>query len=596
LSQTLATIGNMSSLELTLMYLCAAVASVVGCRLLQLPAMLGYLFAGVVIGPNALALAKDSLAVEHLAEFGVVFLMFVIGLEFNLPKLMRMRKLVFGLGLSQVVVTLIGALLLNIAMGLALRQFGQSWQLSWQTALALGSAMAMSSTAIVVKLMSDRIEMESPHGQRVMGVLLFQDLAVVPLLVLIPALADMADHNIWRVLGLAFLKASVLVGLLLWGGPRVMRKWLNLVVRRKSDELFMLNLLFMTLGLAWLTELAGLSLAMGAFLAGMLIAETDFKNQVEADIRPFHDVLLGLFFITIGMKLDWEVIYDSWGWVLLLSVVPVLLKAGLVFGLARLQGAAAGVSLRTGIYLAQAGEFGFVLLSLSSQNSLIPPTWMSPILASMVLSMIATPFLVMNADRIVNRLISNDWLMQSLELTGIAQRTLKTENHVIVCGYGRCGHSLVDLFKSEGVAYVALDSDPDKVQAGRSAGNLVEFGDATRLASLMSAGLVRASAVVVTYPDTPSALKVLAWATEHAPQVPVIVRTHDDHDLERLRAAGAAEVVPEVLEGSLMLASQTLAHIGVPLKRVIRLVQGQRMTRYAMMRDAVPPENDTPAV
>ncbi|PIT78754.1 cation:proton antiporter [Limnohabitans sp. B9-3] len=585
----------MSSLELTLLYLCAAVVSVVGCRLMHLPAMLGYLFAGVVIGPNALALAKDSVAVEHLAEFGVVFLMFVIGLEFNLPKLMRMRKLVFGLGLGQVVLTLIGALLLNIAIGLAIRQFGQSWQVSWQTALALGSAMAMSSTAIVVKLMSDRIEMESPHGQRVMGVLLFQDLAVVPLLVLIPALADMADNNLWRVLGIALLKASVLVGLLLWGGQRVMRKWLNLVARRKSDELFMLNLLFMTLGLAWLTELAGLSLAMGAFLAGMLIAETDFKHQVEADIRPFHDVLLGLFFITIGMKLDWEVIHDSWGWVLLLSVVPVLLKAGLVFGLARLQGAAAGVSLRTAIYLAQAGEFGFVLLSLSAQNALIPAEWMSPILASMVLSMIATPFLVMNADRIVNRLISNDWLMQSLALTGMAQRTLKTENHVIVCGYGRCGHSLVDLFKSEGIAYVALDSDPDKVQAGRSAGNLVEFGDATRLASLMSAGLVRASAVVVTYPDTPSALKVLAWATEHAPQVPVIVRTHDDHDLERLRAAGAAEVVPEVLEGSLMLASQTLAHIGIPLKRVIRLVQGQRMTRYAMMRDAVPPADDAPA-
>jgi CPA2 family monovalent cation:H+ antiporter-2 len=585
----------MSSLELTLLYLCAAVVSVVGCRLMHLPAMLGYLFAGVVIGPNALALAKDSVAVEHLAEFGVVFLMFVIGLEFNLPKLMRMRKLVFGLGLGQVVLTLIGALGLNIALGVAIKQFGHTWQVSWQTALALGSAMAMSSTAIVVKLMSDRIEMESPHGQRVMGVLLFQDLAVVPLLVLIPALADMADNNLWRVLGIAMLKAGVLVGLLVWGGQRVMREWLNLVARRKSDELFMLNLLFMTLGLAWLTELAGLSLAMGAFLAGMLIAETDFKHQVEADIRPFHDVLLGLFFITIGMKLDWEVIYDSWGWVLLLSVVPVLLKAGLVFGLARLQGAAAGVSLRTAIYLAQAGEFGFVLLSLGSQNALIPVSWMSPILASMVLSMIATPFLVMNADRIVNRLISNDWLMQSLALTGMAQRTLKTENHVIICGYGRCGHSLADLFKSEGIAYVALDSDPDKVQAGRSAGNPVEFGDATRLASLMSAGLVRASAVVVTYPDTPSALKVLAWATEHAPQVPVIVRTHDDHDLERLRAAGAAEVVPEVLEGSLMLASQTLAHIGIPLKRVIRLVQGQRMTRYAMMRDAIPPKDDTPA-
>ncbi len=577
----------MSSLELTLMYLCAAVISVVGCRLLHLPAMLGYLFAGVVIGPNALALANNSVAVEHLAEFGVVFLMFVIGLEFNLPKLMRMRKLVFGLGLGQVVLTLLGALAFNLVMGWIIRKLGFAWGLSWQSALALGSAMAMSSTAIVVKLMVDRVELESPHGQRVMGVLLFQDLAVVPLLVLIPALADMGEHNIWEVLSVAMLKAAVLVGLLLWGGQRVMRFWLQLVSRRKSDELFMLNLLFMTLGLSWLTELAGLSLAMGAFLAGMLIAETDFKHKVEEDIRPFHDVLLGLFFITIGMKLDWEVLFDSWQWVLLLSLGPLLLKAGLVFVLARITGSAAGVSLRTALYLAQAGEFGFVLLSLSLQHSLIPAAWMSPILASMVLSMIATPFLVMNADRIVNRLVSTDWLEQSLALTGMAQRSLKIEHHVIVCGYGRSGHNLVDLLALENIAYVAMDSDPEKVQMGRDEGHHVELGDATRFSSLMSAGLVRASAVVVTYPETPSALKVLAWVKEHAPHVPVVVRTHDDKDLEVLRAAGAAEVVPEVIEGSLMLASQTLAHIGIPLKRVIRLVQGQRMTRYALMRDTL---------
>ena len=577
----------MSSLELTLLYLCAAVVSVVACRLLQLPAMLGYLFAGLVIGPNALALANDSAAIEHLAEFGVVFLMFVIGLEFNLPKLMRMRQLVFGLGLGQVVLTLVGALLFNLAVGFALKELGYIWRLSWQAALALGSALAMSSTAIVVKLMADRVELESPHGQRVMGVLLFQDLAVVPLLVLIPALADMGENNIWKVLSIAMLKASALVGLLLWGGQRVMRSWLQLVARRKSDELFMLNLLFMTLGLAWLTELAGLSLAMGAFLAGMLIAETDFKHKVEADIRPFHDVLLGLFFITIGMKLDWEVLIDSWGWVLLLSVVPLFLKAGLVFVLARITGAPAGVSLRTALYLAQAGEFGFVLLSLGLQNALIPAAWMSPILASMVLSMIATPFLVMNADRIVNRFISTDWLLQSLALTGMAQRSLKIENHVIVCGYGRSGHNLADLLTLENIPYVALDSDPDQVHMGREHGHHVELGDATRFSSLMSAGLVRAAAVAVTYPDTPSALKVLAWVKEHAPHVPVIVRTHDDEHLEELRAAGAAEVVPEVIEGSLMLASQTLAHIGIPLKRVIRLVQGQRMTRYALMRDAL---------
>ena len=585
----------MSSLELTLLYLCAAVISVVACRLLQLPAMLGYLFAGVVIGPHALALGQDASGVEHLAEFGVVFLMFVIGLEFNLPKLMQMRQLVFGLGSGQVVVTLLGALGLNAGLAWVLGWFGQSWGMTWQTALTLGSAMAMSSTAIVVKLMADRVELESPHGQAVMGVLLFQDLAVVPLLVLIPALANTDQYNLWQVMGVAFLKASVLVGLLLWGGPRLMRQWLMLVARRKSDELFMVNLLLMTLGLAWLTERAGLSLAMGAFLAGMLIAETDFKHRVESDIRPFHDVLLGLFFITIGMKLDWEVLYQQWAWVVFLSLLPIVAKAAVVFVLARLNGMAAGVSLRTAIYLAQAGEFGFVLLSLGQTRHLIPHEWVSPILAAMVLSMIATPFLIMKADAIVNRLISTDWLMQSLQLTRMAQRSIQTEHHVIVCGYGRSGHALVELLDLEHIAHVAIDADPDRVHLGRENGHSVEYGDATRVATLMSLGLARASAVVVTYPDTTSALKVLNEVQLNAPQVPVIVRTHDDTDLDRLRAAGATEVVPEVIEGSLMLASQTMAHIGIPLKRVFRLVQGQRATRYALMRDAVPRPEDSQA-
>ena len=585
----------MSSLELTLLYLCAAVVSVVGCRLLHLPAMLGYLFAGVVIGPNALALANDSAAVEHLAEFGVVFLMFVIGLEFNLPKLMQMRRLVFGLGSGQVIFTLLGALGFNTALVWGMKQLALPWHLSWQSALVLGSALAMSSTAIVVKLMADRVELESPHGQAVMGVLLFQDLAVVPLLVLIPALADMGEHNLWKALGLALLKASLLVGLLLWGGQHMMHRWLKLVAQRKSDELFMLNILLMTLGLAWLTEIAGLSLAMGAFLAGMLIAETDFKHKVETDIRPFHDVLLGLFFITIGMKLDWEVLFEKWAWVIFLTLIPLLAKAALVFVLARLQGMAEGVSLRTAIYLAQAGEFGFVLLSLGQVHHLIPPNWVSPILAAMVLSMIATPLLIMKADAVVNRLVSTDWLLQSLELTQMAQRSIQTEHHVIVCGYGRSGHNLVDLLALEHIAYVALDADPEQVHLGREAGHHVEYGDATRASVLMSVGLARASAVVVTYPDTASALKVLSWVALHAPHVPVIVRTHDDTDLDRLRAAGAAEVVPEVIEGSLMLASQTMAHIGLPLKRVLRLVQGQRMTRYALMRDALHRAEDSQA-
>lgn len=573
-----------TTLEVVLLYLIAAVLGVVGCRLLKLPPMLGYLAVGVVIGPNALAIARDASAMGYLAEFGVVFLMFAIGLEFNLPKLKSMRTLVFGLGLTQVVLTVLGAVLGNQLLTMLTGWLGVPWDLGWQGAFVLGAAVAMSSTAIVVKLMAERLELESEHGRRVMGVLLFQDLAVVPLLVLIPALGS-GGQGLVSTLGSALFKAVLLLTLLLVGGQRVMRWWLTLVARRKSEELFMLNLLLVTLGLAWLTEHFGLSLALGAFVAGMLVAETEYKHQVEADIRPFHDVLLGLFFITIGMKLDWHPVWDHWGLVLALTTLPVLTKATLVAALARVFRATPGVALRTGLYLAQAGEFGFVLLTLGGDHGLIDARWQSPVLASMVLSMLATPFVILYSDRIVLRLASSDWLMQSVQLTAIAKKAIRSESHVIICGYGRSGQNLARLLEQEHIPYMALDLDPDRVRQAAAAGQSVVFGDAARLPSLIAAGLSRASAVVISYHDTPSALKVLHLVQQHAPQVPVVVRTLDDTDLERLRAAGATEVVPEALEGSLMLASQALALVGVPLRRVIRLVQDARYARYGLLRD-----------
>jgi monovalent cation:H+ antiporter-2, CPA2 family len=569
-----------SPLELTLLYLLAAVLGVVAFRTMKLPPMLGYLAVGVVIGPNALALAKNADGVRHLGEFGVVFLMFVIGLEFNLPKLRAMRSHVFGLGFSQVGLTILIAT--GAALGLA-ALMPEMWGMSWQTALALACALSMSSTAIVVKLMTERLEMESEHGKRVMGVLLFQDLAVVPLLVLIPALGASTDQLAGTLL-MAMFKATVLITLLLVGGPRVMRFWLTLVARRKSEELFVLNLLLITLGLAWLTELAGLSLALGAFIAGMLISETQFKHQVETDIRPFHDVLLGLFFISIGMMLDWRLVLERWPLVLLLVIVPVLFKAVLVTALTRALGATTGVSLRTGLYLAQAGEFGFVLLTLAQSNSLVPPALLNPILASMVLSMLATPFIIMYSNRIVMKLVSSEWLQQSLQMTNIARKSINSNKHVIICGYGRCGQNLARILEREHIPYIALDLDPDRVRQAAAAGDSVVFGDAARLQALMAAGLARASAVVITYLETPGALKVLTHIRSHAPHVPVIVRTQDDHDLELLQDAGATEVVPEAIEGSLMLASHALALVGVSMRRVIRIVQDQRDARYNLLR------------
>ena len=574
---------QVTSLDLALLYLVAAVLGVVVCRSLKLPPMLGYLAVGVLIGPNALAFAHDSASIQYLAEFGVVFLMFAIGLEFNLPKLRALRTAVFGLGMSQVLLTIAGALAGNVLLTTGFALLGRAWELSWEGALVLGAAMAMSSTAIVVKLMAERLELENPHGRLVMGVLLFQDLAVVPLLVLIPALnstgGQMAEALAW-----AGLKAVVLLTLLLYGGQKLMRWWLTLVARRKSDELFMLNLLLVTLGLAWMTEHAGLSLALGAFVAGMLIAETEYKHQVETDIRPFHDVLLGLFFITIGMKLDWHPLVESWWLVIMLTALPVVAKFALIAGLARLFKSPPGVALRTGLYLAQAGEFGFVLLTLGAQHQLIAPQWMSPVLASMVLSMLATPLLIMNSNRIVMKLSSSDWLMQSVQLTTIAKKSIKTEAHVIICGYGRSGQNLARLLEGEHIPYMALDLDPDRVRQAAAAGQSVVFGDAAKVQSLMAAGLARASAVVVSYHDTPSALKILHLVQTHAPRVPVVVRTIDDSDLEKLKAAGATEVVPEAIEGSLMLASHALALVGVPMRRVIRIARDARDRRYGLLR------------
>ncbi|MBC7918040.1 MAG: cation:proton antiporter, partial [Rhodoferax sp.] len=345
-----------------------------------------------------------------------------------------------------------------------------------------------------------------------------------------------------------------------------------------------LNLLFITLGLAWLTEMAGLSLALGAFIAGMLISETEFKHQVETDIRPFHDVLLGLFFISIGMLLDWRLVLERWPLVLLLVVVPTIFKAALVMGLSRALGSTTGVALRTGLYLAQAGEFGFVLLMLAQKNSLVPPALLNPILASMVISMLLTPFVIMYSNRIVMKLVASEWLQQSLQMTTIARKSINANQHVIICGYGRCGQNLARILEAEGIPYMALDLDPDRVRQAAAAGDSVVFGDAARLQALMAAGLARASAVVITYLEEASSFKVLHHIHEHAPKVPVVVRTQDDHNLEKLQAAGATEVVPEAIEGSLMLASHALALVGVPMRRVIRIVQDQRDARYNLLR------------
>lgn len=560
-------------------------------RHFKLPAMLGYLCAGILIGPYSLGIVPDAPETRHLAEFGVVFLMFSIGLEFSLPKLHAMRQVVFGLGLAQVSLTILGVLGLGFVVGFF-------FEVPMSTAFVLAGAAAMSSTAIVSKLLVERLELDSLHGRQIMGILLFQDLAVVPLLIIIPALAD-NSANLTVTLSLAIVKAALVLGLMLVFGQRMMNWWMTFVARSKSQELFVLNVLLITLGLAWLTELAELSLALGAFLAGILIAETQYRHQVEEDIKPFRDVLLGLFFVTTGMLLNPKVVVEYWPWVIALAVFPVLAKLFLITLLARLFGAKTGTAMRTGLYLAQAGEFGFVLLANtgSANLGLVPDIWLQVVTASMLLSMLAAPFMIENADRIVLKFSSQEWLQKSLELHKVAQKSLATRKHVLVCGFGRSGQHLARLLDREDLEYVALDLDPDRIREATAAGDSVVFGDASKRETLVAAGLLRASCVVVTFAEFKAAEKVLTAVRHLAPNVPVIVRTYDESDLERLTAAGATEVVPEILEGSLMLGSQALMLLGVPVSRVVKQIRSIRESRYQMFRGVfrgVDDESDTP--
>jgi CPA2 family monovalent cation:H+ antiporter-2 len=572
-------------LELALVLLASAVLVVVLARSLHLPPMLGYLLVGVAIGPHALQwipAGKES-GYAYLAEFGVVFLMFSVGLEFSLPKLFNMRRVVFGLGMGQVLLTVFAPTLGAWLVGFP-----------WQLGFALGGALAMSSTAIVSKLLAERMQLESAHGREIIGVLLFQDLAVVPLLILIPALAKPADQ-LAPELALALAKAAAVLFVILFAGQKLMRGWFHIVARRRSHELFVLNVLLITLGLAWATELAGLSLALGAFLAGMLISETEYRHQVEEDIKPFRDLLLGLFFVTMGMQLDVSVVVDQFWLVLLLFAAPVLFKFALIALLSRAFGAAPGNALRTALSLAQAGEFGFVLLAQAGGAGLVEQSLLQPVLAAMLLSMLVAPFLIHYSDKLVLRFVASEWMLRSLQLHQIAVSGMAAAKHVVLCGYGRTGQNLVRFLEQEGISYVALDLDPERVREAAAAGETVVYGDGARREALIAAGLARASALVISFPDIPAALKILHHAHAINPGLPVIVRTLDDADMERLQAAGAAEVVPDTFESSLMLASHALVLMGVPLTRVIRSVRAVRENRYSMLRGFFHGEGDAAA-
>ncbi|KXW56027.1 cation:proton antiporter [Ferrovum sp. PN-J185] len=562
----------MDPLNLTLILLISAILAVSLCKRLGLPPMLGYLLAGIIIGPNASGLVPQEQTTAQLADFGVVFLMFTVGLEFSLGQLAAMKKTVFGLGGAQ------------LMMSFTLFFIGGHFlSLSWQGNLILSGALSLSSTAIMARLLAERLEMKSIHGQRIMGVLLFQDLAVVPFLILISSLATPHEYLL-KTLGLALFKAIVVLILLLGLGKKILDKLFYWVAKQKSSEVFLLNVLLVTLGMSYITEQAGLSLALGAFVSGILISETDYRYQVEDYIKPFRDILLGLFFITIGALLNIHIVIHNSYWVLLALIVIMLAKLATAYVSSRLLGNIDSVALRIALAIAPAGEFGFVLLAQSESLDFVPHSILQITLAAMLISMMVSPLLIQMSDRIVLYCCESEWSMRAVALHQLAAKTYGTKGHIIVCGYGRSGQNLTRFLEQESLSVIALDKDTQRVRSAAIAGESVVYGEASRREVLIAAGIHRASAVIVTFADTAVSLAIINHVRELEPGIPVIVRTYDDADLDMLKNAGAAEVVPEILEGSLMLASHAMLELGVPLSKVLKRIRQVRAERYHLMR------------
>ncbi len=569
---------NYTVLQEILVLLAVSVVAVGAFRRFHLPPILGYLVVGMIVGPHGLQWLPDTADTRFIAEFGVVFLLFTVGLEFSLAQLVALKGVVLGLGGAQVLAsTLIAG--------------GAAWLLGmrWQGALIAGGVLAMSSTAIVIKQLTEQLERNSRHGRNAVGVLLFQDLAVIPFLIMIPILAGPGAHDIITPLLWALAKGIVAFIVMLAFGHWLLRPLFREIASARSSELFMLTVLLVSLTAAWATQLAGLSYALGGFLAGVMLGETEYRHQVEADIRPFRDVLLGLFFVTVGMLLDIHSLGNIWHWVVAVIVSIFLIKTVLIAVLSRIGGADSGVSLRTGLVLAQGGEFGFALLSLAIAAQLIQPREGQILLAALVISMAFAPLIIRFNGRIAKHIFSGSYLSTRAQMEHqIASGSKHFSDHIVICGYGRIGQNLARLIEKEGFRHVALDLDPSRIREARQVGDIVFYGDTTHPEVLAAAGIERARVLVITFDDPHGALKLVSNVRAIRPDIPILVRTADDTHLDELQQRGATEVVPETLEASLMLASHLLYLLDVPLASIVRRIQQVRSDRYRMLRRFFP--------
>ncbi|HDX8645026.1 cation:proton antiporter [Aeromonas dhakensis] len=553
-----------------LILLLAAVLLVAIFRRLGQPVILAYLLAGVVLGPHGAAVITGQAIMQTIAELGIVFLMFSLGLEFSLPRLIAMRRLVIGVGGLQVLLT--SLLFFTIAWW---------WGLSLPQALVVSGTLALSSTAVVIKQLGDQKQLHTRRAQLGVSVLLFQDLAVVPLLVMIPILArpEIQGSALLAEIAWATLKGLFALLSLLAVGKWLLPLLFHEVARARSDELFVLSTLLVALLAASLTQWMGLSMALGAFLAGMMLGESHYRHQLEVDIRPFRDVLMGLFFITIGMTMDWQRVALDW-WLVALSVPALILfKSLLVLLAGRLMGERKRDAMAAGIMLSQVGEFGFVLLALANHHGLLDHRLVSLLIGIGVTSIAMTPWLVQQAHQLARSLTDPALLTRS----EVAQSGLSKSQHVIIAGFGRAGQTCARFLKQEEIPFLALDLDPERVSEAKSAGEQVAFGDASRRDILLAAGLLRARLVIITFDDPKRVEAMLALIRELAGEVKVLVRTRDDSFLEAFKRAGAFEVIPESQEGALMLVSHLLLNCDIPIGRVIRRMEHERSNQYRFL-------------
>jgi CPA2 family monovalent cation:H+ antiporter-2 len=566
-----------SPLALIIVLLAASVFVVTLARRLGLPSILGYVAVGLAIGPHALGVFPESDTTHLLAELGVVFLLFTLGLEFSWPRMVALRREVFGLGSLQVLATT--AVVAPIA-----HLFG----IAWAQSIVLGGVVAMSSTVLIVQQLAERAELNRTHGRLAFSVVLFQDIAVVPFLALAAALAPGTEaFSVAKLVSLV-VAGTVLVLLVLAAGRWLLRPLLYVIANSHVRELFTLAVLLVALAAAWASQTAGFSMALGAFLAGMMLAETEYSHQVDSVIRPFRDILLGLFFISVGMLLDFNALWREFWLILAMLLAIVVIKALVAACATRLFIGSSFKAIRTGVTLAVGGEFGIALLTLLLQNKAIDPGIAQPLLVAVVLGMVLAPVILANNKRIARRLLGERGPPKTaMEREDAATKAVAKREHVILCGFGRVGQNVARVLEAQGFEYIAIDLDPVRVRTARQIGQPVVYGDSADEPVLEEVGLATASTVVISFSDTHVAMAILRSLRRLRADVPVLVRTADDTRSRELKAAGATEIVPEAFEASLMLASHVLMTLKVAPARAMRAVEDLRANRYEMLRNVI---------